>query len=405
MPGFRRTHLIAALPLAAALSAPPIPAAAQSLRDLKAAAEPLVLQQQGSFFVGGRSISNPATGWNEISPKLFGGPRGDVMVDQMYVQFQKPLNPERHVPVVFVHGCCLSSKTWETTPDGRMGWYEYFTRRGYPTYLAEQSGRARSGFNTVGFNEVRLGQNPPASQPLVLMATAQFAWPIFRFGPKFGEPWPDQQFPMERVDELYKQVIPDLIMTQVPDLLRRVRKPHNDLAHGRQHGRAGAGARRRRPRRPLAVERLPDEGRAEGKARHPRHRAARDRVFPEARCRADRDPCKGAIARRRGRPLRHAAAAARMRGPEMEAVNKAGGDMTFIALPSLGMKGNSHMFMQDRNNLPGRRRDPEMDRRARRATRSLRAAEDSRTTARRRIRVIDCAFARATTSRGGATAA
>ena len=74
MPGFRRTHLIAALPLAAALSAPPIPAAAQSLRDLKAAAEPLVLQQQGSFFVGGRSISNPPPGGTRFHRSSSAGP-------------------------------------------------------------------------------------------------------------------------------------------------------------------------------------------------------------------------------------------------------------------------------------------------------------------------------------------
>jgi hypothetical protein len=32
-------------------------------------------------------------------------------------------------------------------------------------------------------------------------------------------------------------------------------------------------------------------------------------------------------------------------------LDDAGGDMTFIALPDLGIRGNSHMFMQDNNNL------------------------------------------------------
>ena len=36
---------------------------------------------------------------------------------------------------------------------------------------------------------------------------------------------------------------------------------------------------------------------------------------------------------------------------EMAQINGAGGDFTFVALPSLGLHGNSHMFMQDRNNL------------------------------------------------------
>ena len=36
---------------------------------------------------------------------------------------------------------------------------------------------------------------------------------------------------------------------------------------------------------------------------------------------------------------------------QMQQINAAGGDMTYIHLPALGMFGNSHMFMQDRNNL------------------------------------------------------
>jgi hypothetical protein len=36
---------------------------------------------------------------------------------------------------------------------------------------------------------------------------------------------------------------------------------------------------------------------------------------------------------------------------EMRGIKAAHGDMTFIALPDLGVRGNSHMFMQDRNNL------------------------------------------------------
>jgi poly(3-hydroxybutyrate) depolymerase len=86
--------------------------------DLK---KPLVLASQGSFFVGGEKKALP---------------------------YQVPPNGNRHVPVVMVHGCCLSSKTWETTPDGRMGWDEYFVRRDRPVYLADQVSRARSGFDS-----------------------------------------------------------------------------------------------------------------------------------------------------------------------------------------------------------------------------------------------------------------
>jgi hypothetical protein len=106
-------------------------ALAQSSRvDLK---KPLVIASQGSFFVGGEKKALPAP---PAGRGGFGG--GDVTVNQMYVQYQVPQNGTRHLPVVMVHGCCLSSKTWETTPDGRMGWDEYFVRHDRPVYLADQ---------------------------------------------------------------------------------------------------------------------------------------------------------------------------------------------------------------------------------------------------------------------------
>jgi hypothetical protein len=36
---------------------------------------------------------------------------------------------------------------------------------------------------------------------------------------------------------------------------------------------------------------------------------------------------------------------------ELQRINAVGGDMTFVSLPNLGLTGNSHMFMQDKNNL------------------------------------------------------
>jgi hypothetical protein len=35
----------------------------------------------------------------------------------------------------------------------------------------------------------------------------------------------------------------------------------------------------------------------------------------------------------------------------MSRISAAGGDITFDNLPGLGIHGNSHMFMQDKNNL------------------------------------------------------
>ena len=49
--------------------------------------------------------------------------------------------------------------------------------------------------------------------PSIESVTHQLAWIGFRFGPKFGEVFRDEQFPVEFVDEFYKQMIPDLNST------------------------------------------------------------------------------------------------------------------------------------------------------------------------------------------------
>jgi hypothetical protein len=158
------------------------PALAQSRVDLK---KPLVITSQGSFFVGGEKKALPAP---PAGPGGRGGfASGNVTVNQMYVQYQIPPNGNRHLPVVMVHGCCLSSKTWETTPDGRMGWDEYFVRRDRPVYLADQVSRARSGFDASMISAVKAGAQPPSALPNIIYASQQIAWTVFRFGPKFGE--------------------------------------------------------------------------------------------------------------------------------------------------------------------------------------------------------------------------
>ena len=77
-------------------------------------------------------------------------------------------------------------------------------------YLADQVSRARSGFDPSVLAAVKAGTVPPSQLPNVLSASHQVAWTVFRFGPSYNVPFPDGQFPVEAVDELYKQMIPDL---------------------------------------------------------------------------------------------------------------------------------------------------------------------------------------------------
>jgi pimeloyl-ACP methyl ester carboxylesterase len=177
---------------------------AQSLGDVQRPSEPLVLKAQGSFYVGGEKVTQTKSELGNL------GPGGRITINQMYVRYMVPQSDEDKLPVVMIHGATLTGKTWETTPDGRMGWDEYFVRKGYPVYVPDQVGRGRSGFNQASFNNVRTGAEPAAKQPEWLRFSDEGVWPNFRFGPKPGVPFSDTQFPLDALDELAKQAVPDM---------------------------------------------------------------------------------------------------------------------------------------------------------------------------------------------------
>ncbi|AZS49756.1 hypothetical protein DM558_02700 [Entomomonas moraniae] len=165
---------------------------------------PLVLAKRGSFFIGGEKAKQ-----NFIE---LGSQRAadTVTINQMYVEFMQPVGKTK-LPVVMVHGAGLSGNSYDTTPDGRMGWYEYFVRNAYPTYVVDQVGRARSGFNQAIFNGVGAKEADPSQQPKITrMGDLHAAWINFRIGPSQGVAYKDSQFPIEAIDELSRMGIPDL---------------------------------------------------------------------------------------------------------------------------------------------------------------------------------------------------
>jgi pimeloyl-ACP methyl ester carboxylesterase len=183
-------------------------ASAQAFDDLQKPKPPLVLKAQGSFIVGGRTVFQTAT---ELS-SIFGTPLdrgGHVVINQMYVEYMKPLEGSG-VPVVMLHGATLTGKTYETTPDGRMGWDEYFVRQGHAVFVPDQVSRGRSGFNQAVFNNVRAGILPPSALPNIFQQSNELNWKVFRFGPEFGTAFPDEQFPVAAAGNLAKQAVPDL---------------------------------------------------------------------------------------------------------------------------------------------------------------------------------------------------
>jgi hypothetical protein len=142
--------LPAVLLIAAAASA----ARLETPKMKKFLTKPLVIEDQGSFFIGGvPKITDYATVPAAGTPNQAAAPN-QIMIGQMYVQFQIPQHKKRNMPpVIMVHGSSHTGACLESTPDGREGWYPYFVRNGISTYVPDQSGRGRSGFDESVIHE------------------------------------------------------------------------------------------------------------------------------------------------------------------------------------------------------------------------------------------------------------
>jgi pimeloyl-ACP methyl ester carboxylesterase len=104
----------------------------------------IIIQEQGSFMVGGSVIANPGI-FNPYNPS----PEGQTFHgDHAYVFYQIPADARKY-PLVMWHGIGQFSKTWETTPDVREGFQNIFLRRRYPVYVIDQPRRGDAGRSTV----------------------------------------------------------------------------------------------------------------------------------------------------------------------------------------------------------------------------------------------------------------
>jgi hypothetical protein len=112
-------------------------------QDIGAQENLITIVDQGSFYVGGRVVTNPGT----FDPIKLGTAGETVHGDYAYVQYQIPVNA-RALPLVMWPGGG-AYQTWESTPDGRDGFKNIFIRRGWSTYIFDQPWRGRAGRTTV----------------------------------------------------------------------------------------------------------------------------------------------------------------------------------------------------------------------------------------------------------------
>jgi len=299
---------------------------------------PIALKDMGSFHVGGREITISGQPVKEVTFTAGGvpakvDPNGVYQVEQMYVQYFIPQNERGALPLLMWHGGGLTGVTYETTPDGREGWLNYFVKKGWAVYNSDAVERGRAGWtNTFKGDPVFLTKENPFER--------------FRIGAGAGsynkdtakmKLMPGSQFPAEGYDNFTKQGVPrwtttdDVIIAAYTELVDKV-CPCVVLVHS-QAGQFGQKVAQARPDKVRALVLVEPAGLGDAKLIDRLKNTPILAVYGDFIEQDSRWPTI------RANQLK-----------QLEAVRAAGGRYDVVNLPQVGIKGNSHMMMMDKNN-------------------------------------------------------
>jgi hypothetical protein len=312
---------------------------------------PMVVQEQGSFAVGGTVITTPGS----FDPVKM-APEGQTFHgDHAYVFYQIPVNA-RKFPLVLWHGFGQFSKTWETTPDRREGYQNIFLRRGFGVYVIDQPRRGNAGRSTQSIT-----LTPVPDEQKWFNTFRVGIWPNFFPGVQFSHD-------SEALNQYFRQMTPDTGPIDIDITSDAVAALFDKIGAGIlvTHSHSGGmgwrtAIKSQNVRAVIAYE------------------PGSNFVFPEGEVPPPMQS-SGGLLEAVGLPLsdfmkltkipiviyygdnipekpvenpgedqwRVRLAMARLWG---DAVNRHGGDVTVVHLPEIGIRGNTHFPFSDLNNL------------------------------------------------------
>ena len=302
------------------------------------AAADYMVKEVGSFHIGGRAETLTGLPTKEVSfsagmPAIKMDPNGEFEVEQMYVQYVKLAQPKGKVPLLLWHGGGLSGVTWETKPDGKPGWQQFFLNAGYDVYVSDAVERGRASW----------ARYPEIFKSEPVFRTKKEAWELFRVGPTYEvggkrEAFEGQQFPIEALDSFMKQGVPrwltnDAATQKAYDALVQKVCPCIIVVHS-QGGNFGFNAALNAPDKVKALIAIepsgaPDPAKVE---------AAKVKGIPHLIVWGDFIDKHAVWPKITPNPTKWAAA-----------IGAAGGKADTFDLPKMGIKGNTHMLMMDKN--------------------------------------------------------
>lgn len=311
----------------------------------------LLIQQQGSFTVGGTVVTSPGT-FDPYKPT----PAGQTLRgDHAYIFYQVPAKA-RKFPLVMWHGIGQFSKTWETTPDGREGFQNIFLRRRFGVYLLDQPRRGNASRSTVA---ATITPTPDEQQWFDVFRVG--IWPTYFDGVQFARD-------TATLNQYFRSMVPSIgpidipVMSAAASALFTKIGPAILVTHSHSGGMGWLTAVSN-PNVKAIASYEPGSG----------------FLFPEGEVPGPM-PSSGGTLEAVGIPMAEFKKLIKIpiiiyygdNIPEKpspnpgadgwrvrlamarqwrDAVNRYGGDVTVVHLPEIGIKGNTHFPMSDLNNL------------------------------------------------------
>jgi hypothetical protein len=304
------------------------------------AEEPIMLRDMGSFHVGGRLVEISGKPVKEVTFTAGGvpakiDPNGTYQVEQMYVQYFLPANERGTYPLLMWHGGGLTGVTYETTPDGREGWLNYFLRRGFSVYNSDAVERGRAGW----------AQYPDIFRGEPVFLTTANPWERFRIGDGPYDPdpakrklMPGSQFSNDGYENFVKQGVPRWTTNDDATIAAYIAEvdrvcPCIILFHS-QAGTFGFKVAQARPDKVKALIAVEPAGAGDPAKVDVLKNIPTLFVYGDYIERDSRWP------KMRANGIAFA-----------DAMKAAGASVDVVDLPKAGITGNTHMMMMDKNNL------------------------------------------------------
>src|SRR5215471_8425919 len=164
--------------------------------------EVLPIARQGYFFVGGKYSND--------------GDRA-AMSGQLYVEFQIPSKQSHPWPIVMIHGGGQTGTNFMGTPDGREGWAQFFLRQGYAVYVVDQPGRGRAAYEAQHYGSLTRVDLENTQRRFVAPERYKL-WPQAQLHTQ----WPGKAEPGDAVfDQFYASQVPSIQDFTLQQLLNR----------------------------------------------------------------------------------------------------------------------------------------------------------------------------------------